>query len=227
MCATHVDLPAALLSVGCAGAHEAAMAVGDVVIATSVTPLDAARLRRDGSRIPDGIRTTFGAATLPAYECDSRLVAVARAAARQPLPAWPGSPAGNLPRVWVGKVGSTDVFTSFPAALRMHKDASGTMCEEMEAASVAAVAHEFGDIPFIAIKDIANNELHSQTEHWNSMPQTHEFGRRAAVIVGRMLRVLAHEQARVPEDVVERRRCALLSSAAVIGGISIVLRLFR
>eukprot|EP00035_Acanthoeca_spectabilis_P020115 m.431219 g.431219 ORF g.431219 m.431219 type:complete len:357 (+) comp17273_c0_seq1:24-1094(+) len=61
-------------------------------------------------------------------------------------------------KVVFGSVGSTDTWNCHRDQLHSIHGVFGTLCEEMEAGAVAAVCAEYS-VPFIAVKDIANNEL--------------------------------------------------------------------
>src|SRR5690606_34561719 len=82
------------------------------------------------------------------------------AAGNTPLPAWPGI--AHEPVVHVGAVGSADIWTQHGERIHTLHQLHGSLCEEMEAAAVGQVAAIFG-VPFLAVKDISNNELHKVT----------------------------------------------------------------
>jgi nucleoside phosphorylase len=122
-----------------------------------------------------------------ALPADPELLAIAqRVAAGITLPPWPGIDAP--PRVYSGTVASADVWTQHGESIRTLHDLHGSLCEEMEAAAIAQVAAIYG-VPFLAVKDISNNELLKATASgsgggWPSL-HDHEdqLGRRAALVV--------------------------------------------
>lgn len=189
---------AALISCGCAGAHVRDMKQGDIVVCDTVIPLGAARIGRDGSRRQVGIRLGMKQDAGRGYDSTDWLVKAAhKAASAMELPPWPTVPgadgaeaAPHRPRVWLGPVASTDTFTQHAPTLEDIAAAAGTICEEMEAVSVAAAATEFG-VPHVAVKDIANNELavgdSGGAASWGGASTRSELGRRAALAVGATL----------------------------------------
>jgi nucleoside phosphorylase len=89
--------------------------------------------------------------------------------------------------VLTGTVGSADIWTQHGESIRDLHTIHGSLCEEMEAAAIAQVAATFG-VPFLAIKDISNNELREFTDLSieGSSVLAHvadEVGRRAALVV--------------------------------------------
>jgi nucleoside phosphorylase len=123
-------------------------------------------------------------ATIP---CDPELLDRAqRMAARAVLPNWPG--VGHMPRIFTGTVASADVWTQHGESIRTLHDLHGSLCEEMEAAAIAQVAAIHG-IPFLAVKDISNNELRKETlavegTRWPSLEDhIDQLGLRAALVV--------------------------------------------
>ena len=56
-----------------------------------------------------------------------------------------------------------------------------TLCEEMESQAIASVCRTFG-VPFLAIKDISNNELHDDTPS-ALLDVSEELGYRASIVV--------------------------------------------
>jgi nucleoside phosphorylase len=121
-----------------------------------------------------------------AIAADPGLLALARRAAEGcVLPPWPGE--AEAPRVLVGAVASADIWTQHGESIRTLHDLHGSLCEEMEAAAIAQVAAIHG-VPFLAVKDISNNELRRATEAtalgWPSLADLGlELGRRAALVV--------------------------------------------
>jgi nucleoside phosphorylase len=107
-------------------------------------------------------------------------------AERAVLPAWPGI--GHMPRIFSGTVASADVWTQHGQSIRTLHDLHGSLCEEMEAAAIAQVCAIYG-VPFLAVKDVSNNELVKETEaetgaNWPSLAEFEDqLGLRAALVV--------------------------------------------
>ena len=156
--------PAALLNYGCAGAHRDDINAGDVVVATSVAHLASYVHQPDGSKHLFGFRSGNDPEDdrhMDQLPTGGRLVDLAREAVeRADLPPWPGL--DSPPSIHFGPVGSADVWTQHVETIRNHHQTQGTLCEDMEAAAIAQIAALFG-VPFLAIKDISNNELQKAT----------------------------------------------------------------
>lgn len=183
-----LERPQALLSYGCSGAHRDYLGPGDVILGERIVHGSAQLVLPSGERKYMGfdfhvedVRTQT-----EAIVADPRLLALARAAAeRIVLPPWPGNDAP--PRVLTGTVASADVWTQHGASIRTLHDLHGSLCEEMEAAAVAQVAAIHG-IPFLAVKDISNNELRETSVpspgDWPFLQHVQDqLGLRAALVV--------------------------------------------
>lgn len=183
-----LDRPAAILNYGCAGAHRDDIGLGDVVIASEVVHFSSQLVLPDGTKhywgfnyLADGQR--IRAERIPA---DPTLLHVASVAAQTvSLPSWPGI--DSTPEVHIGTVGSADVWTQHGESIRALHTLHGSLCEEMEAAAIAQVAAVYG-VPFLAVKDISNNELHAFTDLLSEGGSVlahveSEVGRRAALVV--------------------------------------------
>jgi len=159
--------PMCVLSVGCSGGHKKGVLPGDVILATSIVPLDCKMVRANGEKQHIGHRFTTEKEPLMELPTNTNLLELAKEVASNPmltvLPSWPTTP-DRKPVVHLGKVGSTEAWTQDEAEIRRFHSELGTYCEEMEAYGVSRVCLSFGDIPFFAIKDIANNELEPQRE---------------------------------------------------------------
>jgi adenosylhomocysteine nucleosidase len=184
-----VDPPATLLNYGCAGAHRDDLGPGDVVLGDRVVHVSSQVILPSGERKPMGVVYHVGETRTQteAIAADHALLDRARAAAGQvTLPRWPGS--AEPARVFVGAVASADIWTQHGESIRTLHDLHGSLCEEMEAAAVAQVAATYG-IPFLAVKDISNNELRKPTtviepSGWPSLEDiSDQLGLRAALVV--------------------------------------------
>ena len=192
--------PIAVLSVGCAGAHADFTKSGDVVLGSAAVPTAYKMVREDGRPEHVGLRFTTSDEPMADLPASGRLLDVAKtAAASMDLPAWPTTPK-RRPMVHTGKICSSDIWTQQPAEIhRMHTEL-GTLCEEMEAFSVARVCMAMGSggggVPWLAIKDVVNSELEpvegaAEETGLGESILLGEVGKRAAMIAVATLRRLA------------------------------------
>ncbi len=190
-----LDPPAVLLNYGCAGAHRDDLGPGDVVLGERIVHVSAHVILPSGERKLMGFDYHVGETRrqTEAISADRALLDRARAAAdRVEIPCWPGS--DKPPRILAGTVASADVWTQHGESIRAMHDRHGSLCEEMEAAAVAQVATTYG-IPFLAIKDISNNELLKATAvtraGWPSLDDLgDQLGLRAALVVEALIAAL-------------------------------------
>ena len=187
---------AAVISYGCAGAHRRDLQLGDVVIADRSVNHAAYDLRPDGTERYRGNAAATGPDPMPPSETpsDPDLLAAAQRAAEGWRPAaWPTT--GHVPRVLTGAVASADVWTQAIDRLDILAGRHGTLCEEMEAAALGVVCQRLA-IPFLAIKDISNNEYLTSTDIAGGMDEfpLAEVGRRAATLVVRTVQRIRQER---------------------------------
>lgn len=183
-----LERPRAIFNYGCSGAHRDDIDPGDVVIASHVVHFSSLIVLPDGDRRYQGFRYFVDHEEVLAerLEPDQTLLETAVSVAGiTELPEWAG--AGHRPRVLTGTVGSADIWTQHGESIRALHTIHGSLCEEMEAAAIAHVAATWG-VPFLAIKDISNNELREFTDMTvaGSSVLAHvagEVGRRAALVV--------------------------------------------
>ena len=190
----------AVISYGCAGAHRRDLDLGDVVIADRSINHVAYDLLPDGTEHYRGNTAATGPDPMPPSETpsDPALLAAAHRAAAGWSPApWPST--GRVPRVLTGAVASADVWTQAIDRLDILSGRHGTLCEEMEAASLGVVCQRLA-IPFLAVKDISNNEYLVETDIAGGMElfPLAEVGRRAAALVVRTIHEINHAGPAVP-----------------------------
>lgn len=201
-------LPQLVLSVGCSGGHSKHLKEGDVIVSTAVVPTAYKMIRHNGESHHIGLRRNISDPPLRELPIDSALTEAAMAgAALSTLPSWcvlvlttflqcycigfRPSTSTTRPIVYRGKIGSSDIWTQWPKEIERQHNELGTLCEEMESFGCGRVCQEFG-VPFIAIKDVANNELNkrlaadTETGVGESLVAA-EMGRRAALIALAML----------------------------------------
>jgi adenosylhomocysteine nucleosidase len=186
------ELPPFVLNYGCAGAHRFDIHPGDVVVGSCYVH------HRSVTILPDGVERYTGmfvsateiTSVVNQIDASSVLLSVAERLVDswRPEP-WPGSD-NRAPQVHVGPVGSADAWAQSMSMIeRIHAD-HGTLCEDMEAAALAQVA-VMHDVPFLAIKDVSNNELHKATEHGEIGPTLVDVeldvGRRAFALARQVL----------------------------------------
>jgi adenosylhomocysteine nucleosidase len=186
--------PSVVINYGCAGAHRPEMHPGDVVIGTryvhhrSVTVLPNGEEKYGGTPVTPENSSNF----IDGFDADAQLLARVRAAALDWSPdPWPGLEDNPAPVVHAGTLTSADAWTQATDIIERINAEHGTFCEDMEAAALAQIAwmHE---IPFLAVKDISNNEFHFKTEHGATGGPTlqtvmDEVGRRAFELIRRAL----------------------------------------
>lgn len=191
--------PAIVVNYGCAGAHRDDIHPGDVVIGDryvhhrSVTVLPEGGERHSGTPISPEDSTVF----VDRFDADPDLLALARSASTgwSPDP-WGGQDASELnSSVRIGPIASADTWTQSTAHIERIHSEHGSLCEDMEAAALAQIA-TMHHVPFLAIKDISNNEFHAQTEHGEyGGPTLHEVedqvGKRAFDFTRRILQSLS------------------------------------
>lgn len=152
--------PIAVLSCGCSGAHVRDLRMGDVVLASEVVPLDAIVLERGGKVRRTGVRRSMQDPQVQSWHADTTLLQHAKVAADQVARRRTAS-GGRALTYMTGAVGSSDTWRQSPQVIEQIHSETQSLCEEMEAGAVAQVAHSFG-VPFLGIKDIANNELNPE-----------------------------------------------------------------
>lgn len=183
------ERPRAIFNYGCSGAHRDDLGPGDVIIGARVAHFSAQIVLPDGQRRYTGFLYHVEELRVEtdAIPADPELLDLCqRMAERALLPAWPG--VAHMPRVFTGAVASADVWTQHGESIRTLHDLHGSLCEEMEAAAIAQVAAMHG-VPFLAVKDISNNELRKATTAYgsNGWPTladvSDQLGLRAALVV--------------------------------------------
>jgi len=179
----------AVISCGCSGAHVSGQKMGDVVLGASVMPLDPQVISSDGTMTYSGVRFSMTTKGTMQWAADPQLLKVATAAAHEVKEARaPGM------RIDVGVVGSGDAWRQSVKLIREVHEHTNSLCEEMEAHAVAQVAARF-DVPFVAIKDIANSELEPEDiqlePSHHIVPDTCKVGYNAALVTDAAVRRLA------------------------------------
>lgn len=158
----------ALMLCGVAGGLDAALGVGDVVIATSNIQHDYGLEKEDGYvHIQPGSRPSLGDDWAPGYGVSEGLVARLQAAVTglvlEPLPAAVGA-GPRTPTVHFGAILTGDSFVNSERTRRRLRERFGAHAVEMEGGAVAQVARRWGDdIPVVNVRclsDLAGAESH-------------------------------------------------------------------
>ena len=193
--------PEIVLNYGCTGAHRDDLLPGDIVVGERTVAYDSVMVAPDGGetfkpmyylRANEQRRADY-------FPGDPALLAAARRAVErlegqhQPWPptsGWPPQVPHRVPRVVYGTVASADRWNRSPERIASLVARHGTHCEDMEAAAIALVCAGH-DLPFLSVKDISNNELLRLTSGDDFDIETSgQLGKRAAVVVGELLREL-------------------------------------
>ncbi len=191
--------PGIVLNFGCAGAHTRDLYPGDVVIGQRLIHQGRMRFAPDGTIVPLEVGFTVPGEVEPVshLESDATLVELAVEMMNDvPLPSWPrelrvtGQP-NRHPVVQPGTVSSGDIWLQDAGWIDAGHERTGSLCEDMEAASIAQIC-AWNGIPFLTVKDISNSEFHAATEFEGSsspLPAT-EVGLRSAIVVTELIALL-------------------------------------
>jgi adenosylhomocysteine nucleosidase len=189
--------PSIIVNSGCTGAHIASLMPGDVIIGNEVVYHASMQILASGEERYIGFKfdSVGGPISANTLESDPKLLEIAhRVAADTPLPSWPDfnswptNEPTRSPQILTGPVASADIWTQAIDRIDLLHQRHGTLCEDMEAASIAQIA-ALHAIPYLTIKDISNNERHSQTDLIQGLAgiQMDEAGRRAAILLGAVI----------------------------------------
>ncbi len=191
--------PEVIINYGCAGAHRRDIMPGDVIIGSQTVNTGALNILRDGSEAHNGRGyEVSGERIFPAViDADAHLLSTAQTVAAgitiEPWPrgvVWPSSIPYRAQQFHIGPVASCEIWTQNLDRLDVLHKRHGTLSEDNESGAFAHVAYIHG-IPFIAFKDIANNEYHAASDlaEFSDFP-TAEVGKRAAGLVAGLIAAL-------------------------------------
>lgn len=191
--------PTLIMNFGCAGAHHKDFFPGDVIIGDRLIHQGRMRFAPNGETIPleAGFYVPGEAKQVTELSTDSTLRHLAEEIADGlELASWPESarlPAqtDRAPSVQTGTVSSGDIWLQDVSSIKATHDRTGSLCEDMEAASIAQICALHG-LPFLTVKDISNSELHESTLFDESTSALHadELGMRAAMVVAGVIEKL-------------------------------------
>jgi len=183
--------PDVVLNYGCTGAHLREIQPGDVVIGERTVNSTSLNVLRDGSEAHNG--RGYGVSIdqiFPAViDADPNLLAAAQRVARgYQIEVWPGR--DDRPILRLGPIVSSDIWTQSLPRLDILHERHGSLAEDMEAAALAHVCL-LHNLPFLAIKDISNNEYHKASDlaEFSDFPIA-EIGKRAAAFVRALILAL-------------------------------------
>ncbi|HEX3301745.1 MAG TPA: 5'-methylthioadenosine/S-adenosylhomocysteine nucleosidase [Thermomicrobiales bacterium] len=191
--------PEIILNYGCAGAHRRDIMPGDVIIGSETVNHGALNILRDGTEVHNDRGTIVsGERIFPAViDADPKLLETAQSVASEltiePWPegvVWPSSVPYRNPQVHVGPLASSEIWTQSLDRLDVLHSRHGSLSEDNESGAFAHVAY-IHEIPFLSIKDIANNEYHAASDlaEYSDFP-TAEVGKRAASLVAALITAL-------------------------------------
>jgi adenosylhomocysteine nucleosidase len=192
--------PTAILNYGCSGSHRLDLLPGDLVIGSRLVTPDRVVLEADGSERYIGMwYLHHGIHKKVQYlSCSPELLELATQTAtilegtHEPWPLdsrWPSSVPHRSPQVFIGGTIATSESWNRAVDRISHLVAQhDSVCEDMEAAAIALICASH-DVPFLAVKDISNNELLQTTNDQHFQTTTAEqVGKRAAAFIFTMLR---------------------------------------
>jgi adenosylhomocysteine nucleosidase len=191
--------PDIMLNYGCAGAHRRDIMPGDVIIGAQTVNHAALNILPDGSEVHnDRGNLNSGERIFPAViDADPSLLAKAQEVAAgvsfEPWPAdviWPKSIPHRSPQVFVGPLASSEIWTQNLDRLDVLHARHQSLSEDNESGAFAHVAY-IHEIPFLSVKDIANNEYFASSDlaEFSDFP-TGEVGKRAASLIAALIAAL-------------------------------------
>ena len=194
--------PSVLMNFGCTGAHHSDLYPGDVVIGDRLVHQGRMRFAPDGKIIPlaTGFYVPGEATQVTSLSTDPRLrLAAEDVASTVQFTTWPHSArlttqTDRSPIVLTGTVSSGDIWLQSADRIHEAHSRTGSLCEDMEAASIAQICAMHG-IPFLTVKDISNSELHEATIFDDSTSALHadELGLRSATVIAGVIEKLRAE----------------------------------
>lgn len=191
--------PSVILNYGCAGAHTRDLFPGDVVIGDRLVHHGRMRVTPEGTIAP--MAKVFHVPGEPAgvshLETDRSLTQwLSEIAIGINMPVWPvnlrlAGQEDRVPTVRVGTLSSGDIWLQDPTLIDAGHAVTGSLCEDMEAVSIAHVCAIHG-VPFATVKDISNSEFHEATifEGATCSLPSDEVGLRAAMLVAGLIQRL-------------------------------------
>lgn len=148
--------PAAVIFTGVAGALDAGLHPGDVVVGETLVQHDLVRHTEEGVVLRSVRSPRDGSANPLALEPAPRLLALAREAAAAVEPRLAGVEGGaRPPRLVFGTIATGDTFVGSRARKTELRDRLSAHAVEMEGAAVAQVCRELG-VPFLVVRGLSD-----------------------------------------------------------------------
>ena len=169
--------PDVILNVGCAGAHNPSLAIGDVIVGNEVIPTSNVIVDHMNNFKLYGVRNRTDSNSVLSWKSDERLLNIMSDIILK-TQSDPDMPFVTL----LGRIASSDTWNDNVQTVTRLYDRYETQCEEMEAASIGQIANHYS-IPFLPIKDISNSVHVTEnifTPHEHIVP--HICGKNAAVV---------------------------------------------
>jgi len=197
--------PRCVINFGSGGSHVRDLLPGDIVIANRVIACNTLQILATGEELFIDRQFRVQGQTIDqggsVIECDPKLVILAQAASANWAPVrWPNRrPTGHLfarePSIRTGPVISADMWVQSPDRIDALHRRHHSLAADMESAASGQVAF-LHRTPFLAIKDISNNELYvnSDIRLGEIAAPLDEVGKRSASLVSRLLRTLAAQE---------------------------------
>lgn len=157
--------PIAIINQGTSGGHDPALNVFDIVLGKFTTNIGAFKTPHQAANAGSNSLTWNEAFdVLPDDESDPEPIAIRKFEADPQLliAAYKAKLNYSKGKVVEGTIGSADVWNNELDRIDLLRKTYGTSVEEMEAASVAQVAHQF-NVPFIGIRILSNNITNNGT----------------------------------------------------------------
>ena len=183
----------ALVVSGVAGGLDAALGIGDIVVADSLAQQDYGALTRRGlvnyrpGDMPMGDRRHDPFFSVP-RELKARLRQALRGLQLPPMPAAATGGRERRPKIRFGTILSGDQFVNAaPARLALRRRFPGALAVEMEGAAAAQIA-ERHDVPCVVVR--ALSDLAGAASHMDFMAFLPAAGAAAAITVRRLLPAL-------------------------------------
>lgn len=172
--------PDVILNVGCAGAHDKTLNLGDVVIGKLCLPTSNLIIDKDDDIHHYGIRLQ-NTDCIKKWNADYDLLKSVNYK-DDDLKTYCGD---KISTIVQGVIGSSDVWLDNIPKIKWAQQFFGTHCEEMEAAAIAQIAY-FYKIPFLAIKDISNSVFRSSSFEGISHSVPTYAGRNSAIVASKL-----------------------------------------
>lgn len=191
--------PTFILNYGCCGSHRLDLLPGDLVIGSRLIASDRVIIEADGYEryvgmwyLYHGIQKKVEYLSCPPFLLDLAMqTATILEGTHEPWPLiarWPSSVPHRSPQVHIGTITTSDRWNRAVNRISHLATQYDSICEDMEATAIALICASH-NVPFIAIKDISNNEMHQTTDSLLLPTEiTEQVGKRAAAFTFAMLR---------------------------------------